>query len=309
MGKYIAKRLLLIIPVIIGITLFIFLVLSMAPGDPASLILGQDATQAELAAKRVELGLDKNVFLRYFDYMSNVLRGDFGQSWLSGKSVIKEFLDRVPHTLILACVSLCLTTIIGIPVGTIAAIRQNKSVDTFSLAFALVFSSTPAFWFAMLTQILFAQMLGWFPAIGVGSLKHYILPAITLSAGQLAAQIRLTRSSILDVTGQDYIRTARAKGANEKYTVYHHVLRNGLLPAITNLGITFANSFGGAIVTETVFSVPGIGSYMINAAKTRDVPIVMGVIIFVAIFVAVVNLLVDLIYAFVDPRVKLGYLS
>ncbi len=309
MAKYIMKRLLLVIPVIIGITLFIFLVLALAPGDPAALILGQEATMEELEALRAELGLNQNVFIRYFHYMADVLRGNFGTSWISGKSVMLEFQQRVPNTFLLALMTMIITAIFGITFGIIAAVRQNKPIDIFLLAFALIFSSIPAFWLAMLMQISFALNLGWFPASGADSIRSFIMPAFTLGACNIAGQIRMTRSSMLDVINQDYVRTARAKGANEKRVVLRHVIRNGILPVITNIGITFASAFGGAIVTETVFAIPGIGSYMINAAKTRDVPIVMGVIIFVAIFVAIVNLVVDLIYVFVDPRVKLGYLS
>jgi peptide/nickel transport system permease protein len=309
MLKYILKRITLIVPVIIGITLFIFLVLTFAPGDPVTLIMGPDATFDQLAAKRHELGLDQNVFLRYIRYMSEVIRGDLGTSWLSGKSVFLEFSQRVPNTFLLSLVTLVITTIFGISFGIIAAVQQNKPVDTITLIFALTFSSIPTFWFALMMQVVFALWLGWFPSMGVGSLRNFILPALTLSMVQVTNQLRMTRSSMLDVIGQDYVRTAQAKGATEFRVITRHVIRNGMLPVITNLGISFANTFGGAIVTETVFSIPGIGSYMINAAKTRDVPIVMGVIIFVAIFVAIINLIVDLVYAFIDPRVKLGYMS
>jgi peptide/nickel transport system permease protein len=309
MGKYIIKRVLLIIPVILGITFFIFLVLTFAPGDPVSAILGMEATPEQIAAKRHELGLDQNVLMRYVTYILDAIRGNFGESWLSGKSVFVEFQQRVPHTFALSLVTLLLTTVFGISLGIIAAVKQNSPVDVATLVFALVFSSIPAFWFAMMMQIVFALHLGWFPSMGVGSLRHFILPALTLSTVQVTSQLRMTRSSMLDVINQDFVRTARAKGADESRVVLKHVVRNGSLPVITNLGLSFANTFGGAIVTETVFSIPGIGSYMINAAKARDVPIVMGVIIFVAIFVAFVNLIVDLIYAFVDPRVKLGYMS
>jgi peptide/nickel transport system permease protein len=309
MLKYIVKRILLIVPVIIGLTLFIYLVLSLAPGDPVTLIMGQDATQEQLQAKRVELGMDKPVLVQYFNYMKTIIQGDFGTSWVTGRPVMTEFRQRAPHTLSLAIVTLLITVVVGIPFGVLSAAKQNKPIDSFTLVFALIFSSIPAFWLGMLIQILFALRLGLFPAMGAGSIRHVFLPALTLSMVNLASQVRMTRSSMLDVINLDYIRTARAKGAGEFRTVIRHVIRNGSLPVITSLGIAFANAFGGAVVTEAVFSIPGIGSYMINGAKTRDIPIVMGVIIFVAIFVAVVNLVVDLIYAFVDPRVKLGYMA
>ncbi len=310
MLKYIIKRLLLIIPVIIGITFLIYLVLALAPGDPVSLMLGPDATAEELQAKRHELGMDRNVFVRYINYMADVVfRGDFGTSWLSGRGVLSEFQQRVPQTFILALATLIITIILGISLGTIAAVRQNRPIDGITLIFALVFSSIPAFWFGMMMQIVFALKLRWFPSMGIGSIRHYILPAFTLSLVNIAAQVRLTRSSMLDVINQDFIRTARAKGVDEFRVITRHVIRNGLLPVVTNIGIVFANAFGGAVVTETVYAIPGIGTFMINAAKTRDVPIVMGVIIFVAIYVAIVNLVVDLVYAFIDPRVKLGYMA
>jgi peptide/nickel transport system permease protein len=309
MFTYIVKRVVLIFPVVLGITLFIYLVLALAPGDPASLMLGPDATAEQLQAKRVELGMDKNVFVRYVNYITTVIQGDFGTSWITGKPVMLEFYQRVPHTLALACLTLVITVILGIPFGVLAAVKQNKPIDTVTLIFALVFSSIPAFWLGMLIQIIFALKLGWFPSMGAGSIRHIVLPAFTLSLVNLAGQVRMTRSSMLDVTNQDYIRTARAKGAGEWRIVIQHIVRNGSLPVITNLGIAFTYAFGGAVVTESVFSIPGIGSYMINAAKTRDIPIVMGIIIFVAIFVALVNLVVDIIYAFIDPRVKLGYMA
>ncbi|GHT70559.1 peptide ABC transporter permease [Spirochaetia bacterium] len=309
MLKYIVKRILLIFPVIIGLTLFIYLVLSLAPGDPVTLIMGQDATQEQLQAKRVELGMDKPVIVQYFNYMRTIATGDFGNSWVTGRPVMTEFQQRAPHTLSLAIVTLMITVIVGIPFGVLSAAKQNTPIDSATLVFALIFSSIPAFWLGMLIQILFALKLGWFPAMGAGSLRHVILPALTLSMVNLASQVRMTRSSMLDVINQDYVRTAKAKGADGFRIILRHVMRNGSLPVITSLGIAFANAFGGAVVTEAVFSIPGIGSYMINGAKTRDIPIVMGVIIFVAIFVALVNLVVDLIYAFVDPRVKLGYMA
>lgn len=305
MLKYILKRLLLLIPVVLGITFIIFVVLSMAPGDPAALILGQDATVEALAAKRAEMGLDKPIVIQYVTYMLNMLRGNFGTSWLSGYEVLPEFLHRMPNTIMLGSLAMLFSVIIGIPVGIIAAIRQNHFVDYASLAIALILFSLPSFWFGMMGQILLCLNLGWLPASGVGSLKHFILPAITLGANILASQLRMTRTSMLDVVKQDYIRTARAKGADEKQVVLHHVLQNGMLPVITQIGISFASCMGGSVITETVFSIPGIGSLLINAVKGRDVPVVMGTLVFIAVFVGIVNLIVDIFYALIDPRVKL----
>ncbi len=305
MLKYVLKRLLLLIPVVLGITFIIFVVLNLAPGDPAAMILGQDATAEALAAKRAELGLDQPIIIQYIRYIAGVLQGDFGTSWLSGYEVLPEFLHRIPYTILLGSLSMFVAVIIGIPLGIVAAIRQYHFVDYASLALALVLFSLPSFWFAMMGQILFCLTLGWLPASGVGSLTHFILPSITLGANILASQLRMTRTSMLDVIKQDYIRTARAKGADERRVVIHHVLRNGMLPVITQVGISFASCMGGSVVTETVFSIPGIGSLLINAVKGRDIPVVMGTLIFIAIFVGVINLIVDIIYAFIDPRVKL----
>ena len=299
MLKYIIKRLLLLIPVVFGITFIIFVVLNLAPGDPAAMILGQDATAEALAAKRAEMGLDQPIVI------AGVLRGDFGTSWLSGYEVLPEFLHRIPYTILLGSLSMFVAVIIGIPLGIIAAIRQYHFVDYASLALALILFSLPSFWFAMMGQILFCLTLGWLPAAGVGSLAHFILPSITLGANILASQLRMTRTSMLDVIKQDYIRTARAKGADERRVVAHHVLRNGMLPVVTQVGISFASCMGGSVITETVFSIPGIGSLLINAVKGRDIPVVMGTLIFIAIFVGIVNLIVDVIYALIDPRVKL----
>jgi peptide/nickel transport system permease protein len=309
MLKYIIKRILLVFPIVLGITFFIYAVLALAPGDPVSLILGPDATPEQIIAKRHDLGLDRNLVVRYFLYLESVFQGDFGNSWITGRSVMTEFIQRIPNTFALAVSSLIITLIFGLSFGVISAVQQNKPIDNLTLIFALVFSSIPTFWCGLMLQIVFALRLKWLPAMGVGSLRHLILPAITLSMISLAGQVRMTRSSMLDVINMDYVRTARSKGADEFHVIFRHVVRNGLLPVVTNLGIVFANAFGGAIVTETVFSIPGIGVYMINAAKARDAPIVMGVIIFVALIVALINLLVDLIYAFIDPRVKLGYMS
>lgn len=305
MLKYVLKRLLLLIPVVLGITFIIFVVLSMAPGDPAAMILGPDATAAALAAKRTEMGLDQPVVIQYVQYILGVLRGDFGTSWLSGYEVLPEFLHRIPYTIMLGSLAMFVAVIIGIPLGIVAAIRQYHFVDYASLALALVLFSLPSFWFAMMGQVLFCLTLGWLPSAGVGSLKHFILPAITLGANILASQLRMTRTSMLDVVKQDYIRTARAKGADERRVVFRHVLRNGMLPVVTQIGISFASCMGGSVITETVFSIPGIGSLLINAVKGRDVPVVMGTLIFIAVFVGIVNLIVDIIYALIDPRVKL----
>lgn len=309
MLKYILKRLLLIIPVVIGITLFIYLLLDIGMGDPTALILGPDASAEQVAALRAELGLDKSVFARYFNYMYNAIQGDLGNSWYNSRPVIDEFLLRLPNTLALAFSALGITIVIGLTFGTLAAIRQNRPIDGITLIFALLFASMPSFWFGLILQIIFCLELQWLPPMGSGTFKHMILPATTLALGTIASQVRMTRSSILDVVNMNYIRTARAKGAGEFRVVFRHVIRNALMPVVTNWGLTFATAFGGTIISETVFSVPGISTFLINAVKVRDIPIVMGTVIIVSVIVALINLIIDIIYAFIDPRVKAGYVN
>ena len=306
MVKYIIKRILMLIPVIFGITLFIYVIMSLAPGDPATLILGPDATYEEILAKREELGLNDPILVRYFKYMAGVLHGDFGISWYNEYDVMGEFLNRIPNTLLLGLLSNAIVILVGIPLGIIAAVKQNGVIDYCTLVLAMLFSSMPAFWFGLMAQIFFCLNLGWFPATGAESLKHFILPAVTLASASLVGQVRLTRTSMLEVNKLDYVRTARAKGCSESRIVIRHVLRNGLLPVVTSIGAHIATIVGGAIVTESVFAIPGVASLMINAVKIRDVPVVMGVIVVISVFVGVVNLLVYLLYAVIDPRVKLG---
>lgn len=305
MGKYILKRILMLIPVVIGITLFIYFVMSLAPGDPAALILGSDATREEILAKREELGLNDPIIIRYLRYMWGVVRGDFGASWYNNYDVMGEFLSRIPNTLTLGLLSNLFVILLAIPVGVFASVKQNSPVDYATLVIAMLFSSMPIFWFGLMAQVVFCLTLGWFPATGADSLKHFILPALTLGSGSFAGLVRLTRASMLEVSKLDYVRTARAKGCSESRVIIKHILRNGLLPVVTSIGGHIATIVGGAIVTENVFAIPGVASLMINAVKIRDVPVVMGVIVIISIFVGLVNLLVDLTYAVIDPRVKL----
>lgn len=306
MLKYIGKRLLMLIPVVVGITFFIFLVLSFAPGDPAIALAGADATPEMIEEKREELGLNDPFLVRYVTYMGKAVTGDFGTSWFSGYNVMSEFAGRLPNTLRLGMMAMAISAIIGITLGVITAVKQYSGIDYVTLAIAMLFSSMPAFWFGLMAQIYFALKLQWLPATGASTWVHFILPAFTLAAAQLAGQVRMTRSSMLDVIKQDYVRTARAKGCTERRIVLRHVMRNGMLPVVTGLGMSFANLLGGAIVTESVFSIPGVAQLMINAVKIRDVPVVMGILFVISIFVGVVNLAVDLLYGLIDPRVKFG---
>ena len=285
--KYAIKRLLLLIPVIIGVTFVLFVILSFAPGDVVRSILGDEATAEQIAELRHEMYLDRPLLIRYLKYMADAF----------------EFARRLPYTLSVTTLSVLFAVALGIPLGIISAVKEHSLLDYGFTFLVMLLASMPAFWLGTLCQILFCLMLRWLPVSGVGSWKHYILPSIILGASTLATMIRMSRTSMLDVIKMDYIRTARAKGANEKRVLYHHALRNSLIPVITQIGISFAGGIGGAIVTENIFAIPGIGVMLVNAVKSRDVPVVMGVIIFVTIIVGIVNLIVDLICAIVDPRI------
>lgn len=301
--KYALKRILMLIPVIIAVTFTLFVILSFAPGDIARIILGDDATVEQVEALRHEMYLDRPLLVRYFKYMGDACRMDFGKSWISGYEILPEFARRLPYTLLVSTLSVLFAVGLGIPLGIASAIKQHSLLDYGSTFLVMLLASMPAFWLGTLCQIFFCLILRWLPVSGVGSWKHYILPSVILGASTLATMIRMSRTSMLDVIKMDYIRTARAKGASEKHVLYRHAIRNSIIPVVTQIGISFAGGIGGAVVTENIFAIPGIGAMLINAVKGRDVPVVMGTIIFVTIFVGIINLIVDLICAVVDPRI------
>ena len=301
--KYSCKRILMLIPVVVGISLFIFVIMSLAPGDAASLILG-DAHPDLIEELREEMGLNDPIIVQYLRYMAGVVRGDFGFSWFHGFDVLEEFVSRLPNTFILGFLAMGIVTFLGVPLGIAAAVRQNSLYDYSTLVWAMLFMAIPTFWFGLMTQVLFSLVLGWFPATGADSLRHFVLPSIALAAAGLGGMVRLTRTSMLDVNKLDYVRTARAKGASENRIIYRHVLRNGMLPVANSVGGQLAGIISGAVVTETVFSIPGVATLLLNAVRMRDIPVVLGVLIIVAAFVGFVNLLVDLTFALIDPRVK-----
>lgn len=309
MVKYLLKRLFYIIPTFFILTFIVFCVLELSPGDPVLMIAGTTATKEQIEAVTEELGLNEPMIVRYGKYILNLFKGDMGTSWMDGRSVSKYFFERMPNTLILSLGALCLTIVIGIPFGVIAAVRQNGIIDKITLIVALFFISVPAFFLALLAQLLFAMKLQIFPVTGAETWRHYVLPIVILGVGQIAGQVRMTRSSMLDVLSQDYIRTANSKGASNMHVIIHHALRNGLLPVITGIGNSVAYLFSGAAVIEMVFAIPGLGTLMVNAVQTVDVPMVMGPIIFTSLLVNLVNTIVDMAYAFIDPRVKLKYMK
>ena len=307
MYKYICKRILMMIPVIIGVSLLVFLVLKMTPGDPARVVAGSEADEATVEQSREELGLNKPVLQQYVDYMLNLLHGDMGTSYTTNKPVAEEILARMPTTFILAFAGVFVAVLIGIPLGIISATKQYSILDYISTLLALGGVAMPNFWLGLMLILLFSLKLGWLPSGGGDSWTAYVLPAITLGVGATANFMRTTRTSMLVVIRQDYIRTARAKGAGEGRVVMHHALRNAMIPVITVIGLQIGTLLGGAVVNETVFSLPGLGTLMINAINQKNEPVVLGCLITFAIIFSLVNLLIDILYAFIDPRIKSQY--
>lgn len=312
MSKYILKRLLMLIPVLLGVTFIVFFILALTPGDPAAMILGDQASAEALELKREELGLNDPIIVRYVDYMANLLQGDLGVSYKNSISVWDQVWDKFPNTAILAIAGILVALVIGIPTGIISAKKQYTAVDNISMVVALIGVAMPNFWFGLLMVILFSLTLGWLPSQGMGEgfiplMKSLILPALTLGTGSAAMITRMTRSSMLEVIRQDYISTARAKGVSEKIITNKHMLKNALIPIVTAVGLQFGTLLGGAMLTETVFSWPGLGRLMVESIKSKDIPMVLGSVIFLAVMFSIVNLCVDIIYAFIDPRIKSQY--
>lgn len=310
MSRYIYKRLLLMIPVVVAVAVLIFTIMYFTPGDPAIIILGPNASFEQLAAKRVELGIDQPYLVQLLNYLKNVfLRFDFGNSFINGRSVSSQIMERFPRTLAIATFSVLFSVVCGVPLGIIAAVNQYSWKDNASMFAALIAASMPGFWIAQMMSLLFALKLGWLPATGIDSWKCYILPVIANAIGGVAQMARQTRSSMLEVVREDYITTARSKGQVERKVVYHHALRNALIPIVTCAGGAFGFQLGGALVVETVFSIPGLGKYMMDAISMRDYPAIRGTVIFLAITFSLVMLAVDILYAFIDPRIKGQYQS
>lgn len=304
MLKYIGKRVAIMIPILIGISLLVFFILTIMPGDVAIIQIGTSATAEDVELWNEQHGLNDPFFVRYFNYMSGILQGDFGTSWRTNMDVGTEFLQRIPSTLILSLGSLVLVCLIGLPAGILSAVKQYSIFDYSSIFITLLFTSIPAFWLGLTLMLFFSLQLDLLPATGADTLTHFILPWITLSATLTAQVIRMARSTMLEVIRQEYIKTAKAKGALPRQVIFKHALRNALLPLITVIGIQFGVTIGGTIVTETVFSIPGVGTYLLQAVKQQDMPAVMICVLFIAAVIGVTNLVVDVFYMFVDPRLR-----
>ena len=311
MSRYVLQRLVYSIPVLIGATILIFLLIHLVPGDPAAAIAGPDAKPQDLEIIRTRMGLDRPLPIQYLGYVGRALRGDLGQSYFFKEDISRLILRTMPATLELSFAALLISLAVALPAGVISATRRNSWVDRSSMLLAVVGASIPAFWLGIVLIFLFAVGLGWLPASGRGGplwttagLRHIILPALTLGALMMASTTRLTRAAMLEVLQEDYIRTARAKGVSEQVVVYRHALRNALIPIVTNLGLQIGALLAGSFLVETVFAWPGIGRLSVDALSRRDCPLIQGTMLMVVVFFIVVNLLVDLVYPLLDPRIS-----
>lgn len=309
MTRFIIRRLLQSIVVVAGVTLLVFVILYQT-GDPVALMASPDATKEEVEALRVALGFDRPWYEQYWSFAKDAARGDFGTSLRQQQPVFSLIMERLPATLSLAVTAFILSVVVSIPIGILSATRRNSVWDNMTMGFALLGQSLPIFFLGVMLIWIFAGKLGWLPSFGRGdgtlvdTAKHLVLPSITLATFSLARNARLVRSSLLEVLGLDYIKTARSKGLTERIVVYRHALKNALIPVITILGLEFGTLLGGAIITETVFAWPGVGRLIIIAIGQRDFPLVVGTVTIIATLFVFLNLVVDILYGVIDPRVR-----
>ena len=304
MGRLVGRRLLFLLPVLFGILVAVFVTMRVVPGDPARLVGGPDAGPEELATIRAQFGLDKPLLVQFGRYLSDILRGEFGRSLKTQRPVIDEITPRLANTALLAVLSTLFAAGFGVLAGIVAAARRHSAFDHATMVVAMVGVSTPSFYLGIVLIVVFAVLLGLFPAGGSGSLLHLILPAVTLGASTLGLVARMTRASMLDVLDEDYVRTARAKGVREPVIVLRHALRNALLPIIAVIALQFGFVLAGSVLVETVFSFPGIGWLIVESISMRDFPVVQGAILLVTLVSVLVNLVADILYGYVDPRIK-----
>jgi peptide/nickel transport system permease protein/oligopeptide transport system permease protein len=304
MLQYVIKRLLSTIPVLIGISLLLFFLLRMLPGDPAQVLAGQMATPEEVELIRHQLGLDRPIYVQYGSFLIRLTRFDLGRSARTRNPVIEEIWARLPNTLLLAVVAITLACLFGIPAGIISAVRPYTWIDYVVTSTAIFGISMPVFWLGLMLIVFFSVILHWLPAGGTGTWRHVILPSLTLAAFVIAFIARMTRSSMIEVLSQDYTTTARSKGLKEHVVIIKHALKNALIPIITVVGLQFGMLLGGAVLTETVFAWPGLGRLIVDSILARDYPVIQGAILIFGLLYILVNLVVDLLYAYVDPRIR-----
>lgn len=304
--KKILKRILISIPVLIGVILIIFIMLRVVPGDPVTTMMGEHVNQKVIDKISREMGLDQPLYIQFFKYVGNALRGDFGTSYRMNRNVTRIILDAFPNTVILSLCAAVVAWIIGILSGIVAAVHQNKILDRLFMGGALIGVSMPVFMIALVLQYIFAFKLKWFPISGYGSVASMVLPSIVLGWNSAGSIARMTRSNLLEVMQEDYIRTARAKGLRKNAVMVHHALKNAMLPVVTMMALQISSLLSGAVITESVFGIPGIGRLAVNAIETRDMPLLQGTVIFTTILVILGNLVADLLYSVLDPRIREG---
>ena len=303
--RYALSRLIATIPTLIALTILVFLMLQLVPGDPAEIFLGEKRSTPELLEQvRQDMGLDKPLHMQYLTYMGGVVRGNLGDSLFNKQPVLEQILDALPYTLTLALSALLISTVLGLTLGIVSALRHNTWIDSLAMGFALIGVSMPVFWLGLLMILIFSVNLKWFPPMGQGSLDRLVLPALTLGLLSSATLARLVRSSMLDALTDDYIRTARAKGLRERAVVTRHALRNALIPAVTVMGLQFGGLISGAVITETIFARVGLGKMYVESILNKDMTMIQGLTLVLALMIMLINILVDLSYAVIDPRIR-----
>lgn len=308
MIRYILRRVFFLIPVVVGVAFVVFTLLYLTPGDPARMILGERATEEAIADFRKAEGLDDPYLAQFGNYLYKaVFKGDIGRSYVTKRPVMGEIMQAFPSTLKLSVLATVIAICIGIPCGIISAVKQYSLFDTVTMILAMAGLSMPIFWLGLLLILLFSVRLGWLPSSGFDSFRAMILPSLALAAQSISMVTRMTRSSMLEVVNADYIRTARSKGQKESVVIWRHALCNALIPVVTLCGLQFGHLLSGAILTESIFAIPGVGRVMVESIKMRDYPMVQGGVLFISVAFSVVNLAVDLLYAFIDPRIRAQY--
>jgi len=302
--KFIIKRILIAIPVLIGVMLIIFLMLNVVPGDPVTLMMKEHIKPELIERMKVEMGLDDPVMVRFLNYIKSAAHGDFGVSYKLNRNVTDLILNAFPHTVKLTIFAALIAWLIGIPAGIISAVKQNSLIDRFLMSFSLVGVSMPVFWAALMLQYFLAFKWRLLPVSGYTTWRHMIMPAIVLGWSSAGSIARLTRSSLLEIMKNDFVRTARAKGLKENGVVVGHALKNALLPVVTMMAIQVASLLSGAVITESVFGIPGIGRLAVNAIQTRDMPLLQGTVVFTTVIIICGNLIADLLYSVIDPRIR-----
>jgi peptide/nickel transport system permease protein len=295
------------LPVLLGVIFVIFSIMWITPGDPAQIILGEAARPEDIAALRLEMGLNDPFLIQFFRFVGNLLRGDLGISYNSRRAAFDEIIDRFPTTIQLAALTVLLAIVVGIPSGILCAVKHHSIFDNVVTVVGLIMLSIPNFWLGLMLILFFSVQLGILPVSGFTTPLHWIMPMLTLGLSFSGIYMRFTRSSMLEVIRQDYIRTARAKGQKESTVIFKHALKNALIPVITVVGLSFGGLLGGAVLTETVFAVPGIGSFMVISIRARDFPVIQGAVLMIALMFSFINLAVDILYGFVDPRIRSQY--